>query len=426
MEPRITQIEVRRICYLFSVFCSLFICSCAQTRLPPVGRESTEKPIQPLNPQEVKQSIDRLISQNFEFRLEFSKPEVKGTFKGEKVNDRVKIEGCWKFGSRFAEAPARQAEKEKFKAIGIGDREYRWIHGKWKAQERTSETRPISFLSLVLAVEEYKFKNIKNGFLIYEFKPNLLFMSPTAFEAQGELWINQKSELPEKVIVTQPASPSDDKEELFWKFEAKNIGKPIKILNPLAKIQALKITAVQETTMQEFQKIAQILTKRFKLYGFKDVKYKFKKDFVTLYFSSSFLLEDSLYQLVNKLTQIGKIELYKAEYPKQPVYELKEVWFVNNDSTKPILLKEKLSYPDSIGTGKLIDVDFKPGAFGSHTIELTFDKDLPQKTIIVLVVDDKVLKLFPEVWGKTLELTGDKETYLKIKFPLPCKVKTID
>ncbi|MDI6840726.1 MAG: hypothetical protein QMD71_07770 [bacterium] len=403
---------------LRSVFCLLSLAGC--TTKSSRGLINQTPTGQPLSPQEVKQVMESIETQSFEFELKFSKiglrgDHLKGKFKGVKTDDKVKIDGSWKFNSTI----------EKLSAIGIADDEYRWINNKWEKRDRTQETQPVSYLRMVCSIGEYKFKEAsqnpveKYGHFIYEFKPNLLFMCPNLTEAYGEVWINIMSRLPEKVVAkgklkchSDPERSKVEESQIQWEFKFKNIGGEFEIIDPLAKTQTIKIIAKEET-----KTVAKILKERFELYGFTNVKYKILGDCITL----KLISQNISTSLIQTLLQPGKLGLYQIAYPNQPVYQLskgacgKEVHFVRRDSTKPVLLREKLPH-------KLMDTNFKLGALGSSLIELTFDEDLPSNTMIGIMVDGELIEVLPEVWGKTIEINNNKETWVKIKYPLPYKI----
>jgi len=358
-----------------------------------------EPPVLPMKLEDVEISVAEFLEKSFEFEMKFhSETGLEGNFKGKREGDRVRITGVWK----FAEA------REEIDAVGIGDKEYRYEEGKWIEKERPSETRPAFLLQTVLSLGGYRFKSVEDNFLIYEFDANLLFMSPKLLEASGELWINSQNKIPEKIIARSNG--------YYWEFRAWNTGKEFKITSPLAQQRKLKLR-----TSGDLDTLAKLLKARFEIYGFSSVHCDLKENEITLGFMSETLPQTE----IQCLLEPGNLELYTAVYPKQPVYELVaakrntvKLCFVYGDSTKPVILKEKLSQ-------QLIATDFAIGALSKPVIELIFNEDLPTETMVAVIIDGEVIELFPKVWGKKLEISGNKKTWIKIKFPLTAPIKVV-
>lgn len=348
-------------------------------------------PIEPLSPDEVSQSINKLANQSFEFTIKFNKPSLKGDFRGITSEGKAKVEGIWEF----------DGDREKFVGIGIGENEYKFENGKWEVRQRTQNTDPIATLKLVCSMGGYRFKGIEGDNFLYEFDSNLLFMAPQLFDitTRGLLWLNTKTGLPQKVIA--------EADNIEWKFEVQSIGEKYEIVNPLATIHRLEIISGTNCDAST-QTIADILKHRFELYGFSGVKYEIKKSSIFLEFLNE--TKNHLQDLIHRLTQPGKIELKKATYATGNSGALR---FVGNDPTKPVFLGESIEC-------SLTNINFQPGV--KSVIELVFDKNLPEDWHIAVVVDGEVITVVPKAWGNKFAIEGDKLTWIKIKLHLPCKI----
>lgn len=344
-------------------------------------------PVNPPSTDAVIHYIDSLSALGFEFKIEFKNPNVKGRSTGISMKNRVKVEGWRKF----------ENAKEPLKAVGIGETEYKWVNGKWETGARTYDTQPIELLKVICGEEKITFSESRNKFFMYKFIPNLLFMDPTLIDnpdkAQGEIWIDNKSLLPVKIFTNTPTSK--------WSIELKNIGEKFNILSPEAKLW--KLTIYAEKNQKE---IAQLLKQRLELYG---IEGEYKEGTLQFYAEN---------ELTEELTQQGKLELYTAGYPKQPVYELKDAHFICEDLTRPVLLKDKITC--KLMNCKLSEADNNP------SITLKFNGNLPETTKIAVVVDDKVIGLVPQVWVNELQIKCNRATGIKIKLPLPYEVSKIE
>ncbi len=346
--------------------------------------QSVERSVELFSPEEVKECIARLGEQNFEFEIRLEKPGVNGNFKGIVSKGDARIEGVWEFDGK----------REQVNVIGIGEKEYKWENGKWNEGSRTNISNPVATLELVCSIGQWEFKKLEGKSFIYKFKPNLFFMDPGLIKSEGLIWINTESRFPEKAVA--------EGENIKWEFLVKNIGMESHILNPLAKEQRIKVS-VEAPSFEELQRVAQILKKRFEIHRFNQVAYKLKRNKIVL----SFLTQPASESLIEPLLEPGELELYKAGYAHSSE---ESSYFVRGDPTNPVILKEKLKQ-------ELVCADFEAGF-----IELTFDKKLPEGEAIAVVVDNEVIEFIPEVWGKRIKIEGDKETWIKIKFPLPCKL----
>ncbi|MFA5033523.1 MAG: hypothetical protein WC614_10955 [bacterium] len=342
---------------------------------------------EPISPDGVMQTIDSLYQTGFEFKIEFKNPNVSGTSKGISLNNKTQVNITRKLG----------AEKEKNKLIGIDEMEYSQVKGKWQTDTRTFDTQPIELLKTICGQKDFKLTEQKNGVFVYTFTPNLLFMDPSSMDkpetTQGFVYIDNKTLMPVKVIAkTETAS---------WSMTIKNTGKKFYIRSPKSKLWSLTIDTNKP------KEVINILKKRLESYGI-EIVYSESKDTDIIF---KFYSEN---ELPGKLFQSGKTELYIAEYPKQSIYELssseeKDICFVNNEPTKPILLKNKID-------AKLIGAEIDSGQTG---IKLKFNTTLPETTKIAILCDKEVVGFTPQTWGKELEIKCSKETALNIKFPLP-------
>ncbi len=338
-----------------------------------------ERSIEPFSPEEVKECIARLGRQNFEFEIRFAKPGMSGKFKGVTIKGDAKVNGFWEFDGK----------REQINVIGISEKEYKW-EGEWEEVARTNLSNPVATLELVCSIGEWKFKESAGESFIYEFKPNLLFMDPRLTETKGVIWIDAETKVPEKILA--------EAENIKWEFEIKSIGEEYEISNPSAKKKKIEVVASCKSL-----EVAQILKERFELYGFNRVEYKLKGNTITLLF----LAQRGPESLIKTLLEPGNLELYKADYTSGSD---ESGHFVCGDPTKPVVLKEKLQQ-------ELVDISFESGF-----IELTFNKELPKGKSIAVVIDNEVIGFVPEVWGKEIKIEGDRESWIKIKFPLPCQL----
>ncbi|MDD5529693.1 MAG: hypothetical protein PHX21_06645 [bacterium] len=346
----------------------------------------------PISPDAVMKTIDSLSQIGFEFKIEFKNPNVAGTSKGISLNNKTQVNITRKLG----------AEKEKNKLIGIDETEYSQVKGKWQTDTRTFDTQPIELLKTICGQKDFKLTEQKNGFFVYSFTPNLLFMDPASMDkpetTQGFIYIDNKTLMPVKVIAkTETAS---------WSMTVKNMGKKFYIRSPKTKLWSLIINTNKP------KEVINILKKRLNLYGVETLNSQTTdKSIIFQLYSEN--------ELTGKLFQSGKTELYIAEYPKQSIYELssseeKDICFVNNDPTKPILLKNKI---ETKLTGTELDSEGKSD--GQTGIKLKFNTNLPETTKIAILCDKEVVGFVPQTWGKELEIKCSKETSLNIKFPLP-------
>ncbi|MCK4306703.1 hypothetical protein KAW50_00590 [candidate division WOR-3 bacterium] len=356
---------------IFFIYC-LLIGGCVS--------RSVERSVEPFSPKEIKECITRLEEQSFEFEIRFAKPGTSGNFKGVAIKGNAKVNGFWEFDGK----------REKVKVIGIGEKEYKWENRKWQEGSRTNMSNPVATLELVCSVGEWRFKELEEKSFIYDFKPNLLFMDPRLIETKGLIWIDAETKVPEKILA--------ETENIRWEFEIKSIGEEYEILNPSAKKKKIEVVASCKSL-----RVAQILKERFELYWFNRVEYKLKGNTITL----SFLAQMCPESLIKTLLEPGNLELYKADYTSGSD---ESRHFVCGDPTKPVVLKEKLQQ-------ELVDISFEGGF-----MEFTFDKELPEGKSIAVMVDNKIIGFVPEVWGKEIKIEGDRDDWIKIKFPLPCQL----
>ncbi|MDD2891268.1 MAG: hypothetical protein PHE49_11625 [bacterium] len=374
-----------KICIAFITTFILVISGC-------MPKDQIKPAEEPISPDGVMQTIDSLYQTGFEFKIEFKNPNVSGTSKGISLNNKTQVNITRKLGT----------EKEKSALIGIDETEYSQVKGKWQADTRTFDTQPIELLKTICGQKDFKLTEEKNGIFIYSFTPNLLFMDPSSMDkpetTQGFIYIDNKTLMPVKVVAkTETAS---------WSMTIKSTGKKLYIRSPKTKLWSLTIDTNKP------KEVIRILTKRLNLYGVETLNSQTTdKSIIFQLYSEN--------KIPEKLFQSGKTELYIAEYPKQSIYELstseeKDICFVNNDPTKPILLKNKLE-------AKLMDVElnFEGKSDGQTGIKLKFNTNLPETTKIAILCDKEVVGFVPQTWGKELEIKCSKETALNIKFPLP-------
>lgn len=346
----------------------------------------------PPAPETVLDIIDSLSLKSFDFNINFENPNVKSASRGIFTEGRVKVKGWRKF----------ENSKESIDAVGIDETEYKKEKGKWIEGTRTYDTQPVELLKIICKEGEPEFSETRNGFFIYKFTPNLLFIDPSLMEnpkaAEGEIWINGESLLPDKILTKSKTSK--------WNMELKNFGKKINILNPGTKSQKIRIHIKKDA-----YKITRLLKQRLESCGI-DGEFRLNGKEIIL----EFYLENAFQK---ELIQQGKLELYAAEYPKQSIYDTKGVRFVLGDSTKPVLLRDKI-------INNLVNCSIDDYEKDKSNINLEFEKDLPETTKIAVVVDNEIIGLIPQTWGKSLKIKCTKEIAVKIKFPFPSETSVLD
>ncbi len=289
-------------------------------------------------------SLGRLRDQGgFRFDWSFSrlKGQVKGKFAGLADRGDVHLKGEWMLGK----------ETEKVEVIGVGERQYKLEEGKWVESARGEETSPLAQLERILSLGEFLFSRLEKGCIVYSFKPNVAFLDPLLkVQAQGEIWIDEKSTLPKRVSV------EDEGKTLYWRFSLYDFGTSAEVRSPvLHRYEFLLEGGDISGALPRLRR--RLNTLGFSLCGIETVV----DTRIRLCISAS---EDPS-QEVARVIRMGAVQVSTAVYPKEPVYRLTEalvaqeygdqatLGFEKGDRTKPLVLLGVLLSSDHLNGAEL-------------------------------------------------------------------------
>jgi len=271
----------------------------------------------------------------------------------------------------------------------------------WEGKTRSSFPNPLEQLKLILSFGEFQF--IKFAYIgrskcyLFSFKPNVYFLDPLEItKPEGFLWILQKNGLPISVKV------SSEKDELYWEMNFSNFNSFASINVPL-KFRKFRILDIQNEKNE-----LELLIDRIIFLGYKKPDIEIKKNDAILSIRAEGLSDSLLKNILKK----GELEIFIGEWPKDPIYKLKEssklvqekygegakLFFEKGIVTKPIIAVKKILSNDAFNIFKMKnDMLGKYSIYGSIKPEMTDSlrkivNDYKEKPV-VFVVDDYAVSI---------------------------------
>lgn len=325
---------MRFVGYLFPV---AIILSCAP-------REHRPPPELPPPEELVEESLQNLKVGTFRFDWSLSRlrGQVEGQFSGEVAGERVHLKGEWSFGEL----------REKVELVGIGDTEYRWEEGEWAEAPRGVDTSPLLQLERILSFGQFWFERVEKGCLVYGFKPNLAFLDPSLqAELLGEVWVDQGLVVPRRI------QASDREGTLHWELLLHDFGVRVWIQSPTERTYQYILEGTGE-----FSQISGVVTERLRLLGFSGPEIERSgRRRIRLSLPCSRDPSEEVKQVLKR----GVMEVFRAVYPKEPVYTLTEGFlleeygedatlaFEKGDRTKPLVLLERVLSSEDLGEAEI-------------------------------------------------------------------------
>lgn len=331
-----------------------------------------------ISPKEIpKFAFNQLKSQkSFKFNLHFKTDvpaQIEAEFDGTVIlpNQEERI-GFWN----------QMGEKTAIHIKGNGDSQYEKKNGKWEIHPRGEESNILIQIERILLFSEFELKSKDSRQMVFNFKPNLIFLDPTLTKPmKGVLFINSSSLLPEKLQV------SDSARTAFWEIRFYNYNRKNKISYPFTPKATIQLTS--ESKIDNITKA--ILIDRFQQLGFQS---KIKT------FSSSsgpileFHLEKDIPEVqLNLIASQGTIKIFSGVWFESktitPDTELKYFQF------KPVQLHELIFTNQDIeqaetnlsqGPEPLLEIYLKP------TIKSKLQEYIQKDDIVIFILlNDEII-----------------------------------
>ncbi|MEA3432665.1 MAG: hypothetical protein U9R01_08390 [candidate division WOR-3 bacterium] len=356
-----------------SIYFLLIILGCAiheprETVSPPEGEK-------------IERILENTREKSFKVRIKLSRPGAKYTIYGEyDKRGRIKIRNEWEIDSK-------KIEEE---SLVIGDETFLKEDNEW-VEGSSSGQLPHKLMLTITSFGDFYFIGMEKGCFVYEFTPNLLFISPFMEGAEAQIYIDEHTLLPVNIVAEGNGVSFSAKFSCF--------DENIKIEHPFSRIYETKILPLPDPRDMN------IITKRIIFLGADNCWLRNDK----LYIKTPEANKEDMRKILKK----GMIYIYTATYLKEPLAVAKDKYgdklvFLNN--TNPILI-DSLLYQ-----GVAEDVEFLEGGVRGDRIVLKFSDDIILLTPCVISIDDRPVSILQKFYGKELKIKGDRIDYSILKF----------
>lgn len=264
----------------------------------------TAKIIRPVIPKEIppneipKFTFNQLKRQkSFQFHLNFKTDIpalIEAEFKGRVIlPDREERTGFWN----------RLNEKVAVQLKGIGDFQYEKKDGIWEIHPRGEESNILIQIERILLFSEFELKAQNSQQMVFNFKPNLIFLDPTQSKRMnGLLTINNSNLLPIKITV------SDSARTAFWEIQFFNFNRQNKISLPFTPRVIIQLTSDSKID----NRTKTLLLDRFQQLGFQAKVKVYRSNLGPLLEVQ--LEKDISETQLNLITSQGKVEIYAGDW----------------------------------------------------------------------------------------------------------------
>jgi len=233
----------------------------------------TSKTIKPVIPKDItpgeipKFSFNQLKNQkSFEFNLHFKTDSPRiGSLDPRRVDSTAQIEAEFDGSVILPGQEERMGtwyqmgEKTSIHIKGSGNSQYEKKDGKWEIHPRGEESNILIQIERIILFSEFELKSKDSRQMIFNFKPNLIFLDPTLTKImKGILFINSSSLLPEKIQV------SDSLRTAFWEIRFFNYNRKSKISFPFTPKVIIQLTSDSKIDNKD----KTIIMNRFQRLGF--------------------------------------------------------------------------------------------------------------------------------------------------------------
>ncbi len=337
----------------------------------------TAKITRPVIPKEIppneipKFTFQQLKNQkSFQFHLNFKTDTpalIEAEFKGRVIlPDQEERIGLWN----------RLGEKVAVDLKGIGDFQYEKKEGKWEIHPRGEESNILIQIERILVFSEFELKSKDSRQMVFNFKPNLIFLDPTQSKRMnGLLTINNSNLLPINITV------SDSARTAFWEIRFSNFNRQNKIslpFTPKVMIQLIADSKIDNRTKT-------LLLDRFQQLGFQ-ARVKVCRSNLGPLLEVQLEKDISETQL-NLVTSQGKVEVYSGDWLEPKI--IPDTQQVKYFQFKPVRLYELILTNQAIESASA-NLDQGP----EPVLELYLKakiKSVEKGRLLFLLLDDAII-----------------------------------
>ncbi len=331
--------------------------------------------------EEISRIVENIREKNFRVKIEVSCPGVKSIIQGEyDKRGRVRVKNEWKINDKKIES----------EHLLIGNKIFSKEKNKW-IESSSSERLPHELVSIVTSFGDFCFMGREKGCFVYEFTPNLLFISPSMENARARLYIDEYTLFPMNITATGNGGYFNAKFSCF--------GDEIKIEHPLSRIYQTTISPIPDS-----QDMA-IITKRIFSIGADDCWLRGDKLYIKI--------PETNKSIIKRILKKGLIYIHTVIYPGEPLEIAKNKYsdkLVFLNKVNPVII-DSLLYKGSVD-----DVIFFEGTKKEIRLNLIFPDNITILSPCLISIDDKPISFFHKFYGSKMEVRGEKVDYSILKF----------